>query len=63
MGGHVAFSNAPLCGWFREDQAKLAGRKFLGLLAAVTGLCNGMAGATVELAAVFVHEKALNAFF
>ena len=63
MGSHVAFSGSPLGTRLREDQAEFAGGEFLGLLAAVAGIHNGMAGTAIKLAAVLVHEKTLNAFF
>jgi MFS-type transporter involved in bile tolerance (Atg22 family) len=63
MGGHVAIAEAPLGRRIRERKAVFAGRKFLYFLAAIAFFHDGMACPSVELAAVFAHEKTVISFF
>jgi hypothetical protein len=58
--GHTAFPGSPFDSGLRENQAISAGGELFDFLAAIALLNDGMAAPTVELAAVLVHEKALN---
>jgi hypothetical protein len=60
---HAAFADAPFSGGVRKDKAIFAGGKFLGFLAAFTLLDDMVAGASVELAPLLAHEKAIQSFF
>lgn len=60
MCGHGAFPGSPFDSGLRENKAIFAGGKLFDFLAAVALLNDGMAISSVELAAVLVHEKALN---
>ena len=60
MGGHGAFAGPPFDGRLGENKAKVAGGKLFDFLAAGALLNDGMAIPPIELAAILVHEKALN---
>jgi len=60
MRGHTAFPGSPFDGGLRENQAIFAGGELFDFLTAMALLNDGMAVPSVELAAVLVHEKALN---
>jgi hypothetical protein len=62
MGCHGALAGSPFDGRLRENKAILAGGELFDFRAAATLLNDGVAVPSVELAAVLVHEKALNTF-
>lgn len=59
VGCHLAFTQPPFGCRIREDEAELACGKFPNPLTSFTLLYNGVAGAAIELAAVFGHKKTL----
>jgi len=63
VGGHLAFPQPPFGCGIGINEAKLAGGKFAYSLASLTLFHDGMTRATIELAALFCHEKALMTLF
>lgn len=63
MGRHIAATRAPLGGGIREYHAVFAGGIFCDFLAPLACLDNNMAGAAIESAAFFGHEKAFLTLF
>jgi hypothetical protein len=60
VSSHAAFPGSPFDGRLRENKAILAGGKIFDFLAAVALLDNDVAAPSVELTAIFAHEKTLN---
>jgi hypothetical protein len=60
VGSHIAIAESPFRGGIRKTYTIFAGRKILRLLAAVTLLCNRLAGSSAELASGTVHEETFN---
>jgi hypothetical protein len=63
MGRHIAAARSPFGGGIREYHAVFAGGIFCDLLTALACLDNNMAGAAIESAAFFGHEKTFLTLF
>ena len=60
MSSHSAFPGSPFDRRLGENKAILAGGKIFDFLAAGALLNDGVAAPSVELTAIFAHEKTLN---
>jgi hypothetical protein len=63
VGGHGALPGSPFDDRLRENEAVIAGGKFLDFLASDALFNDLVACAPVELASVLVHEKTLDTLF
>ena len=63
MRGHIAFTETPLGGRIRKDEAKTTGRKHIGFLTSFALLNDFMTGASIKLAPLIAHEIAVQSFF
>ena len=61
MRGHIAVPTSPFHGWIRKAYAIFTGGKLNNLLATFALFYNLVAGSSIELTPVLIHEETFNA--